>query len=158
MRAARGFAAPAGTAEQDDAFFRCPEGRLKLRTIRQDAAESAVLISYRRPDAAGPKTSVYRTAPVADPAALRAVLAAACGADGVVRKRRLLFLHGPARIHFDEVEGLGRFIELEVGLQEGQTEADGAAAVQDLMRRLGIGPEDLVSGAYADQPAAAPVP
>ena len=35
--------------------------------------------------------------------------------SGVVKKKRLLYLVGQTRVHCDEVEGLGCFMELEVG-------------------------------------------
>ena len=39
---------------QDDTFFRCDNGRLKLRAF---SATSGELIFYRRPDQQGPKES-----------------------------------------------------------------------------------------------------
>ena len=36
------------------------------------------------------------------------------GVKGEVRKRRHLFIYEQTRIHVDEVEGLGNFMELEV--------------------------------------------
>ena len=37
-----------------------------------------------------------------------------CIVQGVVKKKRLLYLVGQTRVHCDEVEGLGHFVELEV--------------------------------------------
>lgn len=135
---------------QEDTFFGCAHGRLKLRVIREGGRQSAVLIAYARADRPGPKASAYELAEVPEPETLRAVLGAALGVGVTVRKRRLLFLVGQTRVHFDEVQGLGRFVELEVVLRPEQSEADGAAIARDLMGRLHIVPEDLVPGAYAD--------
>ena len=53
-------------------------------------------------------------------------------------------------MHFDEVEGLGEFIELEFVLEEDQPPTEGYAIVQHLMIDLGIREEDLIDVAYAD--------
>lgn len=53
-------------------------------------------------------------------------------------------------MHFDEVEGLGSFIELEVVLLPGQAISDGEAVARELMFKLGIQQSDLVAGAYVD--------
>ena len=53
---------------QEDIFFACPRGRLKLRVFEDGQAE---LIAYQRKDAAGPKPSSYEIVTVTDPAALR---------------------------------------------------------------------------------------
>ena len=132
---------------QDDTFFAVPHGRLKLRVFSNGAGE---LIHYHRPDAAGPKLSDYVLVPVADPDSLREALARACGLIGRVRKHRILALVGPTRIHLDRVEGLGDFLELEVMLQGGQSEAEGTAIAHDLMARLGVAPSQLLQGAYLD--------
>ena len=132
---------------QDDTFFAVPHGRLKLRVFGDGSGE---LIHYHRPDAAGPKLSDYVLVPVAEPDSLRDALARACGLVGRVRKHRILVLVGPTRIHLDQVEGLGDFLELEVTLQDGQTEAEGTAIAHDLMARLGVQPHQLLEGAYLD--------
>ncbi len=132
---------------QDDSFFAVPHGRLKLRVFSNGAGE---LIQYRRADAAGPKLSDYVLVPVADPDSLREALSRACGLIGRVRKHRILALVGPTRIHLDQVEGLGDFLELEVTLQDGQTEAEGSAIAQMLMDQLGVQPGQLLEGAYFD--------
>ncbi|MDH4393325.1 MAG: class IV adenylate cyclase [Aquabacterium sp.] len=132
---------------QDDTFFAVPRGRLKLRVFSNGAGE---LIHYHRPDAAGPKLSDYVLVPVADPDSLREALARACGLVGRVRKHRILALVGPTRIHLDQVEGLGDFLELEVTLHNGMSEAEGTAIAHALMARLGVAPGQLLQGAYLD--------
>ena len=132
---------------QDDTFFAVPHGRLKLRVFSNGAGE---LIHYHRPDATGPKLSDYVLVPVADPDSLREALTRACGLIGRVRKHRILVLVGPTRIHLDQVEGLGDFLELEVTLGGGLTEAEGRSIAHDLMARLGVAPDQLLEGAYLD--------
>lgn len=45
----------------------------------------------------------------------------ALGVKGLVKKKRMLWLYNQTRIHVDEVEGLGNFLELEVGLVVSQS-------------------------------------
>lgn len=140
---------------QEDVFFNCPEGRLKLR-ILEDGKES-YLVFYRRKDQAGPKSSRYETASVPDPVSMRALLSKALGEGKTVKKRRIVLLAGRTRIHFDEVESLGKFIELEVCLKPGQSPQEGEAVARDLMNRLGIGGSDLLEGAYVEMLNPGPV-
>ena len=132
---------------QDDTFFSVPHGRLKLRVFADGSGE---LIHYSRPDTEGPKVSDYVIAAVAEPDALREALTRACGLLGRVRKERLLLLSGQTRVHLDRVHGLGDFLELEVVLNPGQSEADGQAVAQRLMAALAVPESALVSGAYLD--------
>jgi adenylate cyclase class IV len=133
--------------EQDDTFFHCAHGRLKLRQFGDGTGE---LIHYERADTAGPKLSDYVRAPAADPAALRDALTRAQGVIGRVRKTRWLLMTGPTRIHLDRVESLGDFIELEVVLRDGQGAAEGEAIAERLMAALGIASAQRVAGAYLD--------
>ncbi|WP_075355711.1 class IV adenylate cyclase [Desulfovibrio sp. DV] len=137
---------------QDDTFFHCPTGRLKLRQLSPNEGQ---LIFYQRPDVAGPKTSHYDITPTDVPAALRRTLGLALGECGRVRKARILYLCGRTRVHLDRVAGLGDFLELEVVLDETEDETAGLAKAHQLMAALGIGPQNLVTGAYVDLLAAA---
>jgi len=74
------------------------------------------------------RESRYRIAEVPDAASLVPVLADAIGILGTVLKRRHLLLWETVRIHLDEVESLGRFIELEAV----------APADSDLSREYGL--------------------
>jgi predicted adenylyl cyclase CyaB len=138
---------PVEAISQQDTFFHTPKGRLKLRALTPDRGQ---LIYYEREDMSGPKVSNYFIYPTADPKSLAAVLAAALGVRGVVRKQRWLYLVGNTRIHLDQVEGLGTFLEFEVMLHEEQTPAEGEAIAAELMRKLGVEEADLVEGAYID--------
>ncbi len=133
--------------EQDDTFFHVPQGRLKLRQFADGSAE---LIHYHRLDTAESKASDYVRVPAPDPAALREALTRACGAQGRVRKQRWLLLLGQTRIHLDRVESLGDFMELEVVLRPDQSDADGAATAEALMRDLGLADAPRLAGSYLD--------
>ena len=134
--------------EQEDTFFACPRGRLKLR--RFAGCSQAELIYYERPEGSGPKESRYIVHPTADAEGLRGVLAAALDIRGVVRKRRTVYLVGQTRVHLDQVEGLGEFVELEVVLQPEQDLAEGEVVARELMAKLGISASQLIDGAYID--------
>ena len=132
---------------QDDTFFACPNGRLKLRAFSPERGE---LIFYQRADQQGPKESFYVLSPTASPDTLREALTLAWGQAGRVRKRRLLLLVGRTRVHLDEVEGLGDFLELEVVLRDDESADAGVQEAHALMAQLGVEPGDLVDSAYVD--------
>ncbi|MFZ1728703.1 MAG: class IV adenylate cyclase [Bacteroidota bacterium] len=133
--------------EQDDTFFHCENGRLKLRVFANGKGE---LIFYQRPNQTGPKESFYVISPTDNPDSLRRALRLAYGEVGRVRKRRTLYLIGRTRVHLDEVEGLGSFLELEVVFEESESAAEGETIARDLLAKLGISTENLIEGAYLD--------
>jgi predicted adenylyl cyclase CyaB len=132
---------------QEDIFFRQAQGRLKLR--RFDAGRGE-LIHYQRDDASGPKSSEYTLAATSNPDALVRCLSLAYGVLGRVEKERTLFLAGRTRIHLDRVAGLGDFMELEVVLDDRESNVDGAREAEGLMAKLQIPSSQLIAGAYID--------
>jgi predicted adenylyl cyclase CyaB len=132
---------------QDDTFFRCANGRMKLRVFSNEEGE---LIFYQRADQQGPKESFYVRSPTSSPATLREALTRAYGQAGRVEKHRTLFMVGRTRVHLDQVKHLGHFLELEVVLQEGESPEVGVQEAHNLMARLGVEPSQLIEGAYVD--------
>jgi len=132
---------------QDDTFFACDNGRLKLRAFSTDSGE---LIFYKRVNQTGPKESFFLRSPTTSPETLRESLSLAYGQIGRIRKYRTLFLVGRTRVHLDRVEGLGHFLELEVMLVDDEPTEQGVREANDIMGQLGIQPGQLVEGAYLD--------
>ena len=132
---------------QDDTFFACEDGRLKLRAFSDVSGE---LIFYRRADRSGPTESFYVRSPTHDPNALRETLGLAYGVVGRVLKERTLFLVGRTRVHLDRVHDLGAFLELEVVLRDEERPDSGVREAHELMERLGIDSGQLVEKAYVD--------
>jgi predicted adenylyl cyclase CyaB len=138
---------PVQVVIQEDTFFNVPKGRLKLRIL---APRRGQLIFYERPDQNSPKRSDYHIFETGEPENLKTTLARALGTRGVVRKTRYLYQVGQTRVHLDDVAGLGQFMELEVVLQDGQSDAEGRAIAEELKSRLGVEDPDLIEGAYMD--------
>jgi cytidine deaminase len=141
-------AADGGVLSQRDTYFAARRGRLKLRV--EEGALGGELIAYRREDNAEPIESGYVVAPVAAPDELADALDAALGTLVVVSKRRHLFLWEGVRIHLDDVDELGRFVEFEAVLPEAGDPATAREKLARLRRELGIADDALVSVGYAD--------
>jgi homotetrameric cytidine deaminase len=138
----------AGALRQTDTYFTSRRGRLKLRV--EEGALGGELIAYRREDAIEAVESGYLLAPVAAPEELAEALDAALGTTVVVSKLRRLFLWEGVRIHLDEVDGLGSFVEFEAVLPEAGDLATAREKVARLRAELGVADEALVAVGYAD--------
>ena len=138
---------PVEYLQQRDVFFRTKRGRLKLRHVGPDSAE---LIYYERPDTELPTESRYFVAPTSQPAALEAALSKALGVRGEVHKSRVVHHVERTRVHLDQVDGLGAFLELEVVLANSETIEQGEAIAHQLLERLGVSRDDLIAEAYID--------
>ena len=136
-----------GTIAQRDTYDAGTRGRLKLR--EQEPGDDE-LIHYRRADAAHARTSEYRRAPVAEAAVLGAALHAAHGTLVVVDKRRRLLLWDGVRIHLDEVEGLGAFLELVAVAEAASDLSTEHAQVERLREELGVRDDASVATSYSD--------
>ncbi len=72
------------------------------------------------------------------------------GVVNMVRKRREIYLWHNVRIHLDDVEGLGQFLEFEAVLSAEIDDAAGRRQLETLMAQFNIRPEDLLAGSYTD--------
>ena len=136
----------AGLDHQVDTYFRVPQGRLKLR---EGNIENS-LIFYRRPNQGGPKTSdvlLHKTAPGLG---LKEILAAALGVTVVVDKNREIFYIENVKVHIDDVEQLGSFIEIEAAGDQNADHETLLAQCRAWMQAFEVREGDLVDRSYSD--------
>ncbi|MDP9368156.1 MAG: class IV adenylate cyclase [Chloroflexota bacterium] len=141
------------TLTQVDTYFAVPSGRLKLRQSAPAIGneQTAELIGYVRPDTSGPRWSAYHRVPVAavNATMLKAALTATVGVLTEVIKTRTVGLRGRTRVHLDEVQGLGAFVELEtvvVGEDDGSADAE----LAETAALLGLDRLVPIPGSYSD--------
>lgn len=137
-----------GTIQQRDTYFNVASGHLKLR---EESPGSAHLIQFERADEPQQRESRYRLAQIEDAPQVRAALEAALGVSVVVAKRRRLHIWRDVRIHLDEVEGLGTFIELEAVAPPESDLTREHALIEELRAAFAITDDRLLSRGYAAQ-------
>jgi len=137
-----------GVIVQRDTYFDVLTGRLKLR---EETPGKPHLIQYVRASEPQQRPSSYRIVEVGDGAALRAALAESLGIRGVVSKRRRLLLWNDVRIHLDQVEGLGCFVELEAVAPSESNLTREHELVIELRDALRITDDRLCAKGYAEQ-------
>jgi len=136
-----------GEDHQVDTYFNVQAGRLKLR---EGNIENA-LIHYEREDVAGAKSShvlLYQHQP---DKTLKEILIKTLGTKAVVDKRRKIYFINNVKFHFDTVETLGTFVEVEaidkygkIGKEKLQVQCNEYAAL------FGLQAEDFCSVSYSD--------
>lgn len=137
------------TTDQTDTYFRIPTGRLKRRESSEDPTE---WIFYNRDDLAGARVSQYRV--YGEDEALEHFGRTPLPVWVVVKKRRELWLAGSVRIHIDEVEGLGWFIEFEAVVTRRKHSGKCHEAVAKLRRHFSPALGEPIAHSYSDLIAA----
>lgn len=136
-----------GLDHQVDTYFNVPKGRLKLR---EGTIENA-LISYQRENTADSKLStviLYKHQP--DPA-LKAILTDQFGVKIIVDKKRKIYFIGNIKFHFDTVDQLGHFIEVEAIDNSGNIPVDDLKKQCDHYKTFfAIRDEDMMAESYSD--------
>jgi len=127
-----------------DTYFKVPAGRLKLREFRGGRTE---LISYTRPNNPGARVSQYIIARIHSARELKRALTSVFRVLVVVRKRRELYTLRNARIHLDQVSGLGSYIEFEVIVRHGLPQAKRLMSV--LKTAFSVHDRDCVGTSYS---------
>jgi adenylate cyclase class IV len=151
-------ASPAGRLWQRDTYFSCQHGRLKLReqrAIDSDHLDAIVqteseLIGYDRPDEPQARGCNYTRVPTAHGDDLRDTLARTLGITVEVIKTRSVWLWKNVRIHLDEVEGLGTFLEFEAIVGEQCDDAAAHGKIKELIQTFALSSADIADISYSD--------
>jgi predicted adenylyl cyclase CyaB len=134
-----------GTLHQVDTYYNVPRGRLKSREINNERAE---LVFYERDEHAKHRESNYRVFPCMEISLLKEILGRSLGIRATVKKKRELFMYNSTRIHLDEVENLGSFLELESPVEESLDKAQEVVAF--LVREFNVQDADFILESYVD--------
>ncbi len=136
-----------GEDRQIDTYFNVSNGRLKLR---EGNIENS-LIHYERENLADAKSSkilLYQHIP---DQALKEILIKTLGIKVVVDKLRKIYFIENVKFHFDTLENLGTFVEVEA------IDKDGSIGIEKLQAQcrkyadfFKIKDEDYVSESYSD--------
>lgn len=133
------------TLVQTDTYFRVPHGRLKRR---ETPGQEPQWIEYRRADEAGAQVSRYRVWTEAQ--ARERFGSFPLPVRVVVRKRREVYLVGETRVHLDQVEGLGMFVEFESPVRPGRSVGTGQRDVARLRSAFAPALGEAIAASYAD--------
>ncbi len=136
-----------GIERQSDRYFPVPAGRLKLR---RSSADGAHLIAYLRPDEGRFRESRFHRLPVSDADALSDTLTTMLGSGPRVDKSREIWWWEDVRVHLDEVDGRGGFVEFEARVDLIGDPAEARRRLERLETALGIDPADRLDGSYGD--------
>jgi Adenylate cyclase, class 2 (thermophilic) len=146
LRILRKIGTPAGTLLQTDTYFKIGKGRLKLREFSKGKSE---LIFYMRNEKRGRRWSEYSILTLSDAEEMKEFLRKCLGITVVVRKVRHVFYYKKVcRIHFDEVKGLGKFIEFEIIAKRDKQQA--IFLYNKLVKCFGINAQNTIRCSYAD--------
>jgi adenylate cyclase class IV len=138
-----------GEVIQTDTYFRVPDGRLKRREVVGQPSE---WVFYHRANGLQPRVSNFVI--LTDDEAERKWGTVSLRPWLVVRKKRELWRFDNVRIHLDDVEGLGRFIEFEARVLRGRTARGCTKMVARLREKFGLAMGEPVSVSYSDLVAA----
>jgi predicted adenylyl cyclase CyaB len=132
------------TMKQTDTYFNIDSCKLKLREI---SGEKSELIYYNR-QGEEKWQSDYLIADVNDSRNLKKILEMLFDVLVIVKKKRTLYLLENARIHIDQVEGLGSFLEFEVII--GDSEEEASRLLKKLEDHFAIPEDNILKKSYSD--------
>ncbi len=120
---------------QTDTYFVTKKGRLKLR---QTKGKEPYIIRYYRKDIPGEKYSNYVFYPIGDFTAFMEVFQDILTAELMIIKKRSLYLIDNARVHLDQVDSLGSFLEIEVLIENETQRRNAQAFLQRILKLVNL--------------------
>ena len=134
-----------GELKQTDTYYRIPNGRLKRRDCEGEPVE---YVFYDRPNRTLPKLSHFTL--YTEQQALERFGLTALPVWVIVKKSRDLWMIGNTRIHLDQVESLGNFLEFEALVCRDFNVARCHEAIAELRRLLSPALGEAIDCSYSD--------
>lgn len=130
---------------QIDTYYIVPSGKFKLRKFNQ---KNGNLIFYKRKESLNPKWSNYLIFHISEPDKFNKFLQQIFPTQTIVNKIRIFYRYKNARIHLDNVKNLGKFIEIEAEVKNGELQAK--KTMRELLNYLKIPKRDFIKKSYSD--------
>lgn len=136
------------TLSQIDTYFLVGSKRLKLR----EEKDTNYLVYYVRSNKKDSKLSKYKiiTIPKNLVWCVKKLFSFILGIKITVHKKRDLFIYKNTRIHFDDVENLGTYVELETVFNTNQKESELVVEHNFVITSLGLHILEKIPGSYSD--------
>lgn len=145
---------------QVDTYFKVKKGKLKIR----ESPHEASLILYDRPTKKIRETNILIFGATFNPASakslttgeitnLKNILMKVLDVKVIITKKRKIYftkslsIPGELRIHIDNVNDLGKFIEFEIQTTE---KKEGKKLIRNLLERCKISEDALIEDSYSD--------
>lgn len=133
---------------QTDRYYLVGKKRLKLRSVNDELQ----LIYYTRPDTEDSRMShyyIFRLKPQSKKL-IEKTLGLFFNVKTVIIKKRILYLYGNTRIHLDQVENLGRFLELETVFNKNLPSDNFYKEHTSVINALGLSKYKKIGLSYSD--------
>lgn len=140
-----------GQVWQVDTYYKLADGRLKKRETEGQPTE---WVFYERPNMARARISQFKI--YTENQAFERFGTLQMEPWVIVRKARDIYIMGHVRLHFDQVDRLGQFVELEALVLPSHNLAKCYAAIDTLRRALGPAIGEAISASYSDLVAMEP--
>ncbi|NHK31022.1 MAG: class IV adenylate cyclase [Asgard group archaeon] len=135
-----------GIDNQIDIYFQVNNGRLKLRKGQIESA----LVFYKREDKKGVKVSEYYLYHSKDFDKLELILRESMSVLVEVKKKREMYFIDNVKFNLDEVDELGKFIEIEAITDNEADFSKLKKIVKSFIKNLEINENDIQSHSYSD--------
>lgn len=138
------------TIIQTDRYFNCRNGRLKLRIEDRNNNMSSYGIFYERQNICEAKESIYYCYNVENHELFTKVFGNGLIQELEIIKVRKLFLYKNARIHVDDVNSLGKYLEIEVVINNDESESNSKNIMKEVCDICNIDNNEKIDCGYRE--------
>ena len=134
-----------GNFDMEDKYFNVQKGRLKFR----EGDIEDILIQYDREEK-NVKRSDFLVEIMPKENHISKILEKTLGVKVIVKKNRGIYILNNIRFHIDTVDGLGKFIEIEVRGEAEEELPKLREQLKEFLDLFEIPEEDFIKGSYSD--------
>ncbi|KAE9552153.1 hypothetical protein FO519_004628 [Halicephalobus sp. NKZ332] len=137
---------------EDCTYFNVIRGELKIKVAKPNQNKVGELIAYKRTETSidGVYLAEGSYTYVQDVDFLQSTLRVALSELGTIRAKRRVFVKDNIRINLDDLEDLGIYVEIDLGISSSQPSQVDLDLIQDIRKQLGIKDNQLLPYSYLE--------